>query len=504
MPYSLIRRFHEATGGCTDSCDFHRLGSHRTTCCCRPCTTRQLVAAASTDTAAAEPPAAATAAEPTAAELAAAVCSDPPAATQKPAASSQRKRAVADSRDKSGPNAADDDSAVTVVRVAAETVPVKTASFMLQMFQQHGNEHTIIMQAVGAAAYVQALRILARLQQILSEGDSTANRCIVFKPRSVYVQSPSSTGEPPKPINTMRIMVNLAPKSDWAAAAFQPAAPRDAAAAAADAAGAGADTAAATEGTAAESTSSSGSSDKQDVFPTGVRVTDNSSPEGRQEQQRLAKHMLQSLKLQKPAQFTFAGSKARIAAATAAILYAIDSARVQALAGEEPADLCCTVVTQRYTITHTPRSEGDDGQSPPAAAAAAAADAGAAAAAEGAAAVESTAAAAEASEQPSATSNTTTAYRYFVTVQGCKPSKKAVAAVQRAARRKAERDSRGNRGNTQTRPGYVEVREEEWNQLKEQLQVVPHLTEQLQIMTRQHEQLLSLLAAQQGHQQQQQ
>jgi len=30
--------------------------------------------------------------------------------------------------------------------------------------------------------------------------------------------------------------------------------------------------------------------------------------------------------------------------------------------------------------------------------------------------------------------------------------------------------------------------------------VVPHLTEQLQIMTRQHEQLLSLLAAQQPQQ----
>lgn len=46
-------------------------------------------------------------------------------------------------------------------------------------------------------------------------------------------------------------------------------------------------------------------------------------------------------------------------------------------------------------------------------------------------------------------------------------------------------------------PGMIEVPEDEWNQLKEQLEVVPHLTEQLQVMTRQHEQLLSLLAGQQ-------
>jgi hypothetical protein len=48
-----------------------------------------------------------------------------------------------------------------------------------------------------------------------------------------------------------------------------------------------------------------------------------------------------------------------------------------------------------------------------------------------------------------------------------------------------------------SRPGYVEVPAAEWASLREQLEVVPHLTQQLQTMTRQHEQLLSLLAAQQ-------
>lgn len=68
-----------------------------------------------------------------------------------------------------------------------------------------------------------------------------------------------------------------------------------------------------------------------------------------------------------------------------------------------------------------------------------------------------------------------------------------------AAAGKADRDSRraGSAAGVQTpRPGFVEVPAEEFAQLKEQLEVVPHLTEQLQIMTRQHEQLLSLLAAQ--------
>jgi hypothetical protein len=51
-----------------------------------------------------------------------------------------------------------------------------------------------------------------------------------------------------------------------------------------------------------------------------------------------------------------------------------------------------------------------------------------------------------------------------------------------------------------SRPGYVEVPAAEWAALREQLEVVPHLTQQLQTMTRQHEQLLSLLAAQQQQQ----
>jgi hypothetical protein len=48
-----------------------------------------------------------------------------------------------------------------------------------------------------------------------------------------------------------------------------------------------------------------------------------------------------------------------------------------------------------------------------------------------------------------------------------------------------------------SRPGFVQVPAAEWAALREQLEVVPHLTQQLQTMTRQHEQLLSLLAAQQ-------
>ncbi|WIA15705.1 hypothetical protein OEZ85_002326 [Tetradesmus obliquus] len=50
------------------------------------------------------------------------------------------------------------------------------------------------------------------------------------------------------------------------------------------------------------------------------------------------------------------------------------------------------------------------------------------------------------------------------------------------------------------RPGFVEVPAAEWAALREQLEVVPGLTQQLQTMTRQHEQLLGLLAAQQQQQ----
>lgn len=44
-----------------------------------------------------------------------------------------------------------------------------------------------------------------------------------------------------------------------------------------------------------------------------------------------------------------------------------------------------------------------------------------------------------------------------------------------------------------SRPGFVEVPEAEWTALREQLDMVPLLTEQLQVMTQQHEQLLLLL-----------
>jgi hypothetical protein len=86
------------------------------------------------------------------------------------------------------------------------------------------------------------------------------------------------------------------------------------------------------------------------------------------------------------------------------------------------------------------------------------------------------------------------------------------SSAARSSRRSssAARDSRrssGSAGDEQqgkpgaarrgSRPGYVEVPAAEWASLREQLEVVPHLTQQLQTMTHQHEQLLSLLAAQQ-------
>jgi hypothetical protein len=81
---------------------------------------------------------------------------------------------------------------------------------------------------------------------------------------------------------------------------------------------------------------------------------------------------------------------------------------------------------------------------------------------------------------------------YIIKVYPCRPKSKAQAAQRR--RRGEERPAASSRSDGD---GYVQVPAGEWAALREQLEVVPHLTQQLQTMTRQHEQLLSLLAAQQ-------
>jgi hypothetical protein len=196
-----------------------------------------------------------------------------------------------------------------------------------------------------------------------------------------------------------------------------------------------------------------------------------------EEWQRLQKHTLIAAKRQLPAQFAVSGGKDQLGSRVMLLLQAVAVARKQALASEDPYDLQCTIASSSYTVKR--REDKQTGST--AADADADAEAGAAAGAD--------------AGTPSIRN------RYVVTVQRCEPSKKALAAAK--GRAEAAARSRGGRslGPKQTRPGFVEVREEEWNQLKEQLQVVPHLTEQLQIMTRQHEQLLTLLAAQQGQQQ---
>jgi hypothetical protein len=88
---------------------------------------------------------------------------------------------------------------------------------------------------------------------------------------------------------------------------------------------------------------------------------------------------------------------------------------------------------------------------------------------------------------------------YTVSAYVCKPRGSATRA---ASRRKGSSSSSSERPSSSARrggrPGYVEVPAAEWAALREQLEVVPHLTQQLQTLTCQHEQLLSLLAAQGG------
>lgn len=357
-----------------------------------------------------------------------------------------------------------------LVRIAAETIHTKVAAFLLRTFADHGSSYTVILQAAGAPAYAQALKALARLQQMLADNPSTADSCVVFKARCVQASSERSDGEGSRTFNTMRIVVNLAPKSDWPAVALAPISKEDA------------------DADYGKSSSSGSGSSERRVIATAVRMQD-SHEEKAQETQRLSKHMQRTSQRSLPAQFLLAGRPDKLASVSAAFLYALDDARLSTLtAGSEPSDLACTIVSQSKTVE---RFSGDAGKASPDAAPAADSDDGDDAAG------SASAAAAEASPF--------VRNLYFVTVQRCQASKNAVSAARsamRAQQRAAEGGSRRGSSRTQTRPGYIEVREEEWNQLKEQLQVVPHLTEQLQIMTRQHEQLLSLLATQQGAAQQ--
>jgi hypothetical protein len=392
---------------------------------------------------------------------------------------------------------------VQLVRIAAETIHTKVAAYLLRTFADHNNSYTVILQAAGSAAYAQALKSLARLQQMLSDDPSTADRIVVFKPRRVQATSERRDGEGMRTFSTMRIVVNLAPKSDWPAAALTPNTREDAA-----------------EGKDADASKSSSSSKESRLFATAIRWP-KSPEENKQEKQRVLNHMLRSSQRSLPAQFLLAGRKDKLASVAALLLYAADEARLAALtAGDEPHDLTCTIVAQRDLVERFQPSADAGEASADAAAAAAGSSSDAAAEGDDDVAAEGTDDPAEGASADAERDNDLIVSAedvrgammfvrnlYFVTMQRSAASKNALSsarAAMRAQQRVPEAPGSSSRGGgrgsspTQTRPGYIEVREEDWNQLKEQLQVVPHLTEQLQIMTRQHEQLLSLLAAQQG------
>jgi hypothetical protein len=352
---------------------------------------------------------------------------------------------------------------------------------MFNMFKERGSDATLVLQAAGAPAYTQALKAMARMQQMLADDPSTADRCVVFKPRGVQVYAERRNGQPAQRINTMHMVVSLAPRSDWPASAFNPE-QRSSQPSGSNAAPSG-------EDSSSKSSKDSAKDRRVRMNATPVR------PEVSEEQQRLEKHMMRSCDLEYPAQFSIAGRRDKVASGSAALMYAVDAARQSRMTAQQPSDLCCTVVSQSFTVELPLRSE-EQGSEPAAAAAAAAEPAAAQGGAAGSAAAEEG-------------TTTVTRTRIYVTVQASEPNAQDVAAAhKRQQQPKQRKQSRGadgsdssSRGPLTTRPGYVEVREDEWNQLKEQLQVVPHLTEQLQIMTRQHEQLLSLLAAQQSQQQ---
>uniref|UniRef100_A0A383W438 Uncharacterized protein n=1 Tax=Tetradesmus obliquus TaxID=3088 RepID=A0A383W438_TETOB len=109
---------------------------------------------------------------------------------------------------------------------------------------------------------------------------------------------------------------------------------------------------------------------------------------------------------------------------------------------------------------------------------------------------EAAAAAESGADSSSGEQQSPTKATYIIKVYTCQPK----ASARRAGRSSSSSSSSGRRAGP--RPGFVEVPAAEWAALREQLEVVPGLTQQLQTMTRQHEQLLGLLAAQQQQQQQ--
>ena len=363
------------------------------------------------------------------------------------------------------------------MRVGAETNPAKVAGYIRALFEEKGDDFTVILQAVGPSACAQALKAVARVQTRLAE-DPAADRCLVFQTQSRIQPREQQQGqaqqregqagqEDGSTFRTNKLILRLSSRSSWPDVAFNPATPEDTR------------KAAESQGRSKSSSQSSDSSTDAaaaNCIPMGVRTS------SAEEWQRLQKHTLIAAKRQQPAQFAVSGGKDQLGSRVMLLLQAVAVARKQALASEDPYDLQCTIASSSYTVERrkyeTTGGTAADADADAETGAAAGADAGA----------------------PSIRN------RYVVTVQRCEPSKKALAAAkgraEAAARSKGGRGAGRSSGPKQTRPGFVEVREEEWNQLKEQLQVVPHLTEQLQIMTRQHEQLLTLLAAQQGQQQQ--
>lgn len=429
---------------------------------------------------------------------------------------------------------------VAYVRIGAETVPLKVASYLMACFKEKGSEFTAILQAVGPVAALQSLKAVARLQQMVAEEQAQqeapfAGACVVFKPSVALFEGNavggSSGGSEPRMLTANKMVVTLGTKADWPAEAFtggaqKPAGGGDAAKAAAPspAADAAAGDDAATSSSTSSGSSGSGSSGSAAGASSGPLIPTPIRPDNEGEQERLYQHAVRSTKISKPAAYAVSGSKLNGGRAAQLWFKALSQARRSVNQREEPGDLQCTLISTTTTVERRSFSSGPvqgEGE---------AADAGddikaAAAGGEGleAAAAEPAAepAAASGDAGVAAESTTYTRIRFVLTVQQCAPTKKQLAA---AARRQSRRTDGGGRSSSssggrdaaastdgrskrsssssssapgRTRPGYVEVREEEWLALKEQLEVVPHLTEQLQIMTRQHEQLLSLLAAQQ-------
>jgi hypothetical protein len=381
---------------------------------------------------------------------------------------------------------------------------------MMNSFKERGDDLTIILQAVGASACAQALKAVARLQQMVAS-QKTADCCVVFKIsrfRSGLQRNGEEQAVDPATGEGMymggyQLIVNLGNRSDWPAAAFEANSAKDASeAASADSTDSSSDRSDSARQPRRRSRSSSSSSDGSGpINPTAVKAS------VKDESQRLTKHALRSSELKLPAQFVVAGGKQNLDVSALKLCSALGEARRQSYYLDEPADMLCTITSVPYTVQFSPRSNDSKGiQQPEDTAAAAAADAADADAADAAAKPAAAAAAGSDAAAAAAAAGPVTLQRvrYVVTVQRCHPGPKALAAAKRRKQQASGEAANGvlaARGRSKVRPGYIEVKEEEWNQLKEQLAVVPHLTEQLQIMTRQHEQLLSLLAAQQGQQQ---